>query len=128
MRIKKKRNKKVEFPQAPTDPAEIVQQSKGVHVDEAISLMESGDAAAWEKLLQVLNTEELGQSDIYNGLIYSFGADLKDPYEALANFVPDYCEYDFADNQDTFKNIAIHLDSSGSMAAYVPGGIKYGPG
>ena len=22
-------------------------------------------------------------------------------------------------NQDTFKNIAIHLDSSGSMAAYV---------
>ena len=34
---------------------EIVQQSKGVNVDEAISLMESGDdAAAWEELLQDL--------------------------------------------------------------------------
>lgn len=117
----------IEFPQASTDPMEMVQQSKGVNVDEAKSLMEmeSGDdAAAWEELLQVFNTEELEKWDIYNGLIYSFGADLRNPYEALANFEPDYGEYDLAGNQDTFKNIAIHLDSSGSMAAYVPGGIK----
>ena len=80
---------------------------------------------AWEKLLQVLNTEEMGQTDIYNGLIYSFGADLKDPYEALANFEPDYGEYDLTDEQNTYKNIAIHLDSSGSMAAYVPGELRW---
>jgi hypothetical protein len=85
----------IEFPQASTDPMEMVQQPKGVNVDEAKSLMESGDdAAAWEELLQDLNTEEMEQSDIYNGLIYSFGTDYKESYEALANFVPDYGEDD----------------------------------
>ena len=59
---------KVEFPQASTDPMEMVQQSKGVNVDEAKSLMETvKDATAWEELLQDLNAKELGQSDIYNG-------------------------------------------------------------
>ena len=48
---------KVEFPEASTDPMEIVQQSKGVNVDEAISLMESGDAAAWEELLRDFNAK-----------------------------------------------------------------------
>ena len=33
-------------------------------------------------------------------------------------------EYNLSEDQNTYKNIAIHLDSSGSMAAYVPGGIK----
>lgn len=122
---KEKEKQKVEFPQASSVPTEIVQQAKGKSVDEAKSLMETGnDATAWEELLRDLNAKELEQTDLYNGLIYSFGADLKDSYEALANFVPDYGEYDLEGNQDTFKNIAIHLDSSGSMAAYVPGGIK----
>ena len=48
---KEKEKQKVEFPQASTDPTEIVQQSKGENVDEAISLMESGDAAAWERII-----------------------------------------------------------------------------
>ena len=95
---KEKEKQKVEFPQASSVPAEIVQQSKGVNVDEAnipygnVGMM----LPLGRELLQDLNAEELGQTDLYNGLIYSFGADLKDSYEALANFVPDYGEYDLA--------------------------------
>ena len=82
------------------------------------------DSEAWEEILKDFPSEEVEPSRLYNGLVYSFGFDYQETYEALANFEPDYGEYDLSGDQDTYKNIAIHLDSSGSMAAYVPGGIK----
>lgn len=123
---KKEAEEKVDFPEAPSKPEEIVTQAKGVKADEAAALMEGDkyDSEAWKEILKDFPKEEVETSQLYNGLIYSFGSDYQETYEALANFEPDYGEYDLTEGQDTYKNIAIHLDSSGSMAAYVPGGIK----
>ena len=122
----KEKEAKVDFPEAPSQPEEIVTQTKGIKVDEAATLMKGDkyDSEAWEEILKDFPKEEVETSHLYNGLIHSFGIDYQETYEALANFEPDYGEYDLAGDQDTYKNIAIHLDSSGSMAAYVPGGIK----
>ncbi|WP_338471570.1 VWA domain-containing protein [Niallia sp. XMNu-256] len=117
---------KVDFPEAPSQPEQIVAQKKGIKTDEAISVIERDkyDSLAWEEILKDFPKKESELSDIYNGLIHSFGNDYQEAYKALVNFEPDYGEYDLAGDQETYKNIAIHLDSSGSMAAYVSGGVK----
>ncbi|WP_428910642.1 VWA domain-containing protein [Niallia sp. Krafla_26] len=123
---KTKEDSNIEFPEAASNPEQIVTQTKGIKADEAGSLMEGDkyDSEAWEELLQDFKKGDFESADLYNGLIHTFGSDYQESYEALGNFEPDYGEYDVIANQETVKNIAIHLDSSGSMAAYVPGGIK----
>lgn len=120
-----KEEEKVDYPEASKDPEQIVLQHMGIKTEEALTLMENAkDVSEWDGVMEEFQVDEMDSTEIYNGLIYSFGLDYTNTYSPLANYQPDYGEYDIAKKEEAFKNIAIHLDSSGSMAAYVPGGIK----
>lgn len=110
----KKANEKVAYPIAATDPEEIVQQAKGIK-----------EAAVTKELMADFEAEGMTLNEIYNGLVHWFAADYQEAYAQLSGFEPDYGELDITKNEENkVKNIAFHLDSSGSMAAAVPGGIK----
>lgn len=111
-----KQEKKVEYPGAPTVPEEIVQQASGI---------KSSEESITEELMSEFETEGQTPDSIYNGLVHWFAQDYQDAYAQLRDYEPDYGELDLTKGEENkVKNIAIHLDSSGSMAAAVPGGIK----
>lgn len=112
--VKQEKKEKVEYPVAATTPEEIVQQSKGIKV-----------ASATKELMADFEAEGMIPDEIYNGLVHWFAQDYQETYAQLRDFEPDYGELDITKGEENkVKNIAIHLDSSGSMAAAVPGGIK----
>lgn len=112
--VKQEKKEKVEYPVAATTPEEIVQQSKGIKA-----------ASATKELMADFEAEGMTTDEIYNGLVHWFAQDYQEAYAQLRDFEPDYGELDITKGEEKkVKNIAIHLDSSGSMAAAVPGGIK----
>lgn len=114
------KEEKVEYPEAPTTPEEIVQQPPGIKLTNA-----SIEKEELENYLTEFETEGLEPEQIYNGLVHWFGYDYQEAYEGLSNFEPDFGELDISKEQgNKVKNIAIHLDSSGSMAGQVSGGVK----
>lgn len=111
----------VEYPVAATVPEEIVQQPVGIHISESASLTKE----ELQNLMSEFETEGLTPEQIYNGLVHWFGLSYQEAYEQLRDFEPDFGELDITKGQENkVKNIAIHLDSSGSMAGQVPGGVK----
>lgn len=116
---------KIEYPAAATDAEDIVRQPPGIKVEG----MYSGTAPDEEdkdldKLMSKFETEGLGNEEIFNGLVHWFGLDYTEVNDALANYEPDFGELDITKEKKKIKNIAVHIDSSGSMAAAVPGGEK----
>lgn len=104
----------VEYPQASTVPEEIVQQPIGLKVQEDI-----------KTIMTEFELEGLDSTQIFNGLVHWFGADYQRVYEELRDFEPDFGELDITKEQENkVENISIHLDSSGSMAGHVSGGVK----
>ncbi|MDZ5474432.1 VWA domain-containing protein [Bacillus sp. 31A1R] len=116
---------KPEYPPAQKSPESIVQQNLGEMTQEAMTLVESNsDQAAWEDLLKDFQVAELDQDSIYNGLIHTFGFDFQETHDNLANYEPDFGEFEISSDKESYKNIAIQVDSSGSMGGKVSGGVK----
>jgi len=119
----KQEEAKVEYPEAAINPEEIVLQQAGIKIGEA----EKGSLTK-EQLagfMKEFETKGMSPQEIFNGLVHWFAQSYQAAYEPLRDFEPDFGELDISKNQEKKqKNIAIHLDASGSMAGHVPGGIK----
>lgn len=106
----------VEYPKAATVPEEIMGQPIGEKTQTQEDL---------ETLMTEFELEGLEPEQIYDGLVHWFGFDYQGVYGDLRDFEPDFGELDITKAQEEkVKNIAIHLDSSGSMAGHVSGGEK----
>ncbi|MBU8881359.1 VWA domain-containing protein [Bacillus sp. FJAT-29790] len=121
----KKTVEKIEYPVAATEPEEIVRQPIGIKMVGVYSDTNVNNVDPdFEHLMAGFGTEGLGSEEIFNGLVHWFGVDYSLAYETLAKYEPDFGELDLTKEKKKTKNIAIHIDSSGSMAAAVPGGEK----
>lgn len=106
----------VEYPKAATVPEEIMQQPIGEKAQA------QGDI---EAVMTEFELEGLEPEQIFDGLVHWFGVDYQGVYGDLRDFEPDFGDLDITKEQESkVKNIAIHLDSSGSMAGHVSGGEK----
>lgn len=118
---------KVEYPVAKVKPEEIVQQHIGIKLEKAYSESEqtSDEGFDIDEVMAEFETTDLGSDEIFNGLVHWFGLDYTLVHDALANYEPDFGELDLTkQKKQKTKNITVHIDSSGSMAAHVPGGEK----
>lgn len=118
---------KVEYPEAAMTGEEIVKQPVGEKMAEAAAkagTAEEDSISDMDKLMAEFQTKEQSDQEILNGLIHWFGMDYTAVYQNLINYEPDYGEYDIAGEKQKMKNIAIHIDSSGSMNGQVSGGVK----
>ncbi|MGI8386752.1 VWA domain-containing protein [Robertmurraya sp. P23] len=119
--------KSVTYPEQPTLAVEMIQQKAGIHSEDLYASLEGSNVDSelpMGSAIEDLVVKDLEPKEIYNGLIHYLGADYSLVFESLKNFTPDYGAYDLSKEQPSFKNIAIHLDSSGSMNAQVSGGVK----
>lgn len=118
---------KVEYPEAAMTGEEIVNQPVGEKMAEAAAKAGSAEEDSisdMDKLMEEFQTKEQSNQEIFNGLVHWFGMDYTEVYQNLVNYEPDYGEYDIAGEKQKTKNIAIHIDSSGSMNGQVSGGVK----
>lgn len=116
---------KIEYPAAATEAEEIVHQLIGVKLEGMYSdARPDKEDVDIDNLMSEFGVEELGNEEIYNGLVHWFGLDYTEVNDVLANYEPDFGELDITKEKKKIKNIAVHIDSSGSMAAVVPGGEK----
>ncbi|MEH7523084.1 hypothetical protein V7149_07305 [Bacillus sp. JJ1503] len=116
---------KIEYPAAATEAVEIVHQPIGVKLEGMYSDdRPNKEDVDIDNLMSEFGVEELGNEEIYNGLVHWFGLDYTEVNDALAKYEPDFGELDITKEKKKIKNIAVHIDSSGSMAAAVPGGEK----
>lgn len=118
---------KVEYPEAAMTGEEIVNQPVGEKMAEAAAkagTAEEDSISDMDKLMEEFQTKEQSNQEIFNGLVHWFGMDYTEVYQNLVNYEPDYGEYDIAGEKQKTKNIAIHIDSSGSMHGQVSGGVK----
>jgi len=118
---------KVEYPEAAMTGEEIVNQPVGEKMAEAAAkagTAEEDSISDMDKLMEEFQTKEQSNQEIFNGLVHWFGMDYTEVYQNLVNYEPDYGEYDIAGEKQKTKNIAIHIDSSGSMNGQVSGGVK----
>ncbi|QWC23096.1 VWA domain-containing protein [Bacillus haikouensis] len=116
-----------DFPEAPSEAEEIVKQPYGEKMQEVVKKVENGTETDIDKMEDIMNdfpAEGLSEEEIFNGLVNWFALDYSEPYDALKNYDPDFGEYDIAAKEEKKKNVAILIDSSGSMAAEVSGGQK----
>ncbi|WP_102349117.1 VWA domain-containing protein [Bacillus sp. Marseille-P3661] len=117
--------KAIEFPEQPADPKQMVQQEVGKKTSDALAIMnQDNESVTWASLLEEFEVTDLSIEEIFSGLIYMFGMDYQKVHNDLANFSPDYSGFGLSAEEETYKNIAIQLDSSGSMAGHVQGGVK----
>ena len=118
---------KIEYPVAAVKPEDIVQQPIGIKLEKANSESEQteDEGLNMDEVMAKFETTDLEGDEIFNGLVHWFGLDYTLAHDALANYEPDFGKLDVTKQQKPkTKNIAIHIDSSGSMAAHVPGGEK----
>lgn len=118
---------KVEYPEAAMTGEEIVKQPVGEKMAEAAAkagTAEEDSISDMDILMEEFQTKDQSEQEILNGLIHWFGMDYTEVYQNLVNYEPDYGEYDIAGEKQEMKNIAIHIDSSGSMNGQVSGGVK----
>ena len=118
---------KVNYPEAAMTGEEIVKQPVGEKMAEAVAKAGSAEEESisdMDKLMEEFQTKEQSNQEIFNGLVHWFGMDYTEVYQNLVNYEPDYGEYDIAGEKQKTKNIAIHIDSSGSMNGQVSGGVK----
>jgi Ca-activated chloride channel homolog len=118
---------KINYPEAAMTGEEIVKQPVGEKMAEAVAKAGSAEEDSisdMDKLMEEFQTKEQSEQEILNGLIHWFGMDYTEVYQNLVNYEPDYGEYDIAGEKQKIKNIAIHIDSSGSMNGQVSGGVK----
>lgn len=119
--------KSVAYPEQPTLAEEIVQQPAGIHSEVLYSSLGGSNVNSelpMGSAIEDLVVEDLKSEEIYNGLVHYLGADYSIVFDSLKHFTPDYGAYDLSKEQPSFKNVAIQLDSSGSMNAQVSGGVK----
>ncbi|WP_232311274.1 VWA domain-containing protein [Robertmurraya korlensis] len=119
--------KLVTYPEQPTLAEEMVQQPAGIHSEDLYASLEGSNVDSelpMGSAIEDLVVQDLKAEEIYNGLIHYLGADYSLVFDSLKNFIPDYGAYDLSKEQPSLKNVAIHLDSSGSMNAQVSGGVK----
>ncbi|BCB02175.1 vWA domain-containing protein [Bacillus sp. KH172YL63] len=124
---KPKGKEEVDFPEAPTDPEEIVKQPYGEKMQDVVMKVKSGDEADIDKVEDIMKdfpAEGLSVEEMFNGVVNWFALDYSEPYQALKNYEPDFGKYDIEKKNDKRKNVVILIDSSGSMAAKVSGGQK----
>jgi Ca-activated chloride channel homolog len=115
---KEEKEEKAEFPKAATDPEEMMIHGPGKLADANYS--EEAMKEAFKKIPNKLSSEEA-----YNAVIHYLAEDYKEDYEYYKNLnttieVPGN---DKPGNGKTL-NVAILLDSSGSMAAKIGGKTK----
>jgi Ca-activated chloride channel homolog len=115
---KEEKEEKAEFPKAATDPEEMMLEGPGKLADANYS--EEAMKEAFKKIPNKLSSEEA-----YNAVIHYLAEDYKEDYEYYKNLnttieVP---RNDKPGNGKTL-NVAILLDSSGSMAAKIGGKTK----
>lgn len=118
---------KINYPEAAMTGEEIVKQPVGEKMAEAVAKAGSAEEESisdMDKLMEEFQTKEQSNQEIFNGLVHWFGMDYTEVYQNLVNYEPDYGEYDIAGEKQKTKNIAIHIDSSGSMNGQVSGGVK----
>lgn len=119
--------KSVTYPEQPSKAKEMVQQPAGIHSEDLYASLVSSNVDSelpMGSAIEDMVVKDLEPEELYNGLIHYLGADYSLVFESLKNFTPDYGAYDLSKEQPSFKNVAIHLDSSGSMNAQVSGGVK----
>ncbi|MCA1056994.1 VWA domain-containing protein [Rossellomorea aquimaris] len=115
------------FPEAPAEAEEIVEQPYGGKMQEVVKKVENGtetDIDKMEDIMKDFPVEGLSEEEIFNGIVSWFALDYTEPYDALKNYDPDFGEYEIAAKEEKKKNVVILIDSSGSMAAEVSGGQK----
>jgi Ca-activated chloride channel homolog len=116
-----------DFPEAPAEAEEIVEQPYGEKMQEVVKKVENGTETDIDKIEDIMKefpAEGLSEKEIFNGIVSWFALDYSEPYDALKNYDPDFGKYDIAANEEKKKNVVILIDSSGSMAAEVSGGQK----
>jgi Ca-activated chloride channel homolog len=124
---KEKEKEAVNFPEAPTEPEEIVKQPYGEKMQDVVTKVENGAEADIDKVEDIVEdfpAEGLSVEETFNGVVNWFALDYSDPYQTLKNYEPDFGKYDIEEKNQKRKNVVILIDSSGSMAAEVSGGQK----
>lgn len=113
-----KKEKKTEFPKAATDPGDMMLEGPGKLVNDSYS--EEAMKEAFKKIPNKLSTQEA-----YNAVIHYLAEDYKEDYEYYKN-LNTTIEVPGSDKPGNGKtlNVAILLDSSGSMAAKIGGKTK----
>lgn len=117
----------IDYPEAAMTGEEIVKQKIGEKMAEASAKAgtdEENSISDLDTLMADFHTKGKTGQEIFNGLVHWFGLDYTEAYQNLANYEPDYGEYDISGEKQKTKNIAIHIDSSGSMNGKVSGGVK----
>jgi Ca-activated chloride channel homolog len=117
----------VEYPEAGMTGEEIVQQPLGEKMAEASAkagTAEEGSISDLDALMADFQSKDKTSQEIFNGLVHWFGLDYTEVHQNLVNYEPDFGEYDISGEKQKTKNIAIHIDSSGSMNGQVSGGVK----
>jgi Ca-activated chloride channel homolog len=114
----------VQYPEAATSAEEIVKQQIGEISEKAMVEGSEESEMSEEELVADFETEGMSAEEVYNGLVHLFAVDYTAVNEALVNYEPDFGEYGGQEEKQKAKNIAIHIDSSGSMNGQVSGGVK----
>ncbi|MEC2057639.1 VWA domain-containing protein [Peribacillus psychrosaccharolyticus] len=111
-----KEDEKVEFPTSSTDAVDIVKQPEGIKVKET--------DAAEKSVMEKFPAENLTNEELVNGLVYWFAMDYSSIDKLLTDYEPNFAEYEGKEQEEKIQNVAIHLDSSGSMIGAVRDGVK----
>lgn len=122
-----KEEKDMDYPEAGMTGEEIVKQPVGEKMAEASAKAgtgEEGSISELDTLMADFQTKDKTGQEIFNGLVHWFGLDYTEVHQNLINYEPDFGEYDISGEKPKTKNIAIHIDSSGSMNGQVSGGVK----
>lgn len=117
----------IEYPEAGVTGEEIVKQPLGEKMAKASAkagTAEEGSISDLDTLMADFQTKAKSGQEIFNGLVHWFGLDYTEVHQNLVNYEPDFGEYDISGEKQKTKNIAIHIDSSGSMNGQVSGGVK----
>lgn len=111
----------VEFSQAPSDAAAIIEAGAGVKMKEILG--SSTEKLKPEDLvfMEEFPVENLTMDEMYNGIVEWFAMDYTAVHDPLVNFEPNYGEYGIDKREKKQLNIAVLIDASGSMKAMIGG-------
>ncbi|WP_404453897.1 VWA domain-containing protein [Virgibacillus necropolis] len=120
-----KEKEEVTAPEAATEPEEMVKEGPG-----ALFTAEDMNAEKFKKAIESL-PEDLTADEAYNHLIHLMAADFGPALKKYEDFNPSFLVDDAPGSEDEQKNekekemhVALLLDASGSMGAYVGGQMK----
>ncbi len=111
-----------EYPEAATDVGGMLNEGPGDLLSE-FDETKDNPSIDFEKLTKDIPSS-VTTDEAYNGIVSMFAADYSEVVDAFDTYSSDFESLSDSEEEVEEENVAILLDSSGSMAGQVSGGIK----